>query len=96
MPNWSARYVAATFLVLGMLVSGTPSAAPTRLAQADSAGVQISRERAAALAASRTGGRVLDVRLQRGARPVYRVKVLVSGERVRTVRVDAATGAVLD
>lgn len=96
MPSRSPRYVAAIFLVLGMLVSGTPAAAPARLAQADSVAVQISSDRAAAIAAARTGGRVLDVRLQGGSRPVYRVKVLVSGERVRTVRVDARTGSVLD
>lgn len=57
-----------------------------------SAEVTISPARAAEIAASRTGGRVLDVQLQGGKRPRYRVRVLLGGERVRTVTVDAVTG----
>jgi uncharacterized membrane protein YkoI len=51
----------------------------------------ISRDRAASIARSATGGRVLRVD-RRGSS--YRVKVLVDGKRVRTVGVDARSGAV--
>jgi hypothetical protein len=57
-----------------------------------SAAVAVSPGRAAAIAATRTGGRVLDVQLQGGQRPRYRVRILVGGQRVRTVTVDAVTG----
>ncbi len=53
--------------------------------------VQISRDQAAAIARGLTGGRVLSVELK-GNR--YRIKVLVNGERVRTLSIDARTGAV--
>lgn len=53
----------------------------------------ISADRAAAIAAGQTGGRVLNVRgMQRGGRFIYYVKVLVSGGRVRTVLIDGQTG----
>ena len=55
----------------------------------------ISRDRAAAIARSATGGRVLNVQMTRGGRPQYRVKVLVEGKRVRSVGVDARSGAIL-
>lgn len=51
----------------------------------------ISRDRAAALARSSTGGRVLSVKRQGGS---YRVRVLLDGKRVRTVGVDAHSGTV--
>jgi uncharacterized membrane protein YkoI len=51
----------------------------------------ISRDRAAALARSSTGGRVLSVKRQGGS---YRVRVLLDGKRVRTVGVDARSGTV--
>jgi len=54
----------------------------------------ISRDRAAAVARSATGGRVLDVRLERGGRPTYRVKMLLDGNRVRSIGVDARSGAI--
>ncbi len=54
--------------------------------------IAISPGQAAAIAASRTGGRVLGVKLQGGKRPRYRVRLLLGGERVRSVTVDAATG----
>jgi len=50
---------------------------------------RISPDRAAAIARNAVGGRVLRVELS-GNR--YRVKLLVDGERVRTVQVDARTG----
>lgn len=49
----------------------------------------ISRDEAASIAKEATGGRVHSV--ERKGRS-YRVKVLLKGERVRTVRVDARTG----
>lgn len=56
----------------------------------------VSADEAAALVRSATGGRILDVRLDEDARPpVYRVKVLLEGGRVRTYRVDARTGRIV-
>ena len=55
----------------------------------------ISRDRAAAIARSATGGRVLTIQLKRGNRPRYSVKMLLDGKRVRKVSVDARTGAIL-
>jgi uncharacterized membrane protein YkoI len=60
---------------------------------AESSQAVISADRAAAIARSATGGRVLNVQ-RRGA--VYRVRVLLDGERVRNVSVDARTGRVLN
>jgi len=54
----------------------------------------ISADRAAEIARSATGGRVLSVERRRNDRPWYRVKVLVDGERVRYVGVDAVTGRI--
>ena len=54
----------------------------------------ISEQRAAAAAQAATGGKVLGVKFQKGNRPVYLVKVLLNSKRVKTVRVDARTGAV--
>ena len=51
--------------------------------------VRISPDRAASIARNAVGGRVLRVELSGGR---YRVKLLVEGERVRTVQVDAPTG----
>jgi uncharacterized membrane protein YkoI len=55
----------------------------------------ISQDRAAAVARSATGGRVLNIRLEGGGRPKYRVKMLLDGKRVRTISVDARSGAIL-
>lgn len=60
----------------------------TQAAQAD-----ISADRAASIARDKTGGRVLKVE-RKGS--VYQVRVLLDGERVRNVRVDARTGRVLN
>lgn len=64
---------------------------------ADAKGEQslISRDRAAAIARSANSGRVLNIRLKRGKRPQYRVKMLLDGKRVRNVGVDARSGAIL-
>lgn len=56
--------------------------------------VTISRDRAAEIARDATGGRVLSVELEDSG--AYRVKVLLDGERVRTVHVDARSGTVKD
>jgi len=45
---------------------------------------------------AQSGGRILDLRLENRVRPpVYRVKVLLDGGRVRVYRVDANTGRIL-
>lgn len=66
---------------------------PVRLAQAEEADL-ISADRAAEIARSATGGRVLAVERRRDGRPWFRVKVLVDGERVRYVAVDAVSGRI--
>jgi uncharacterized membrane protein YkoI len=85
-------------ILAGSLVGGDAMAGPRSVQanQSESQSVRISRDEAAAIARSRTGGRVLSVDLRRTGRPRYRVKVLVSGERVRTLSVDARTGSVID
>ena len=51
----------------------------------------ISSDRAAAIARDATGGRVLKVKRKNG---VYQVRVLLDGERVKNVKVDARTGRI--
>lgn len=63
----------------------------TTVAQAPSS--EISADRAASIASRATGGRVLKVKRDGS---VYRVRVLLDGERVRNVSVDARTGRVLN
>jgi len=74
-------------------------AAPNRPARSNEPKTQelvISRDQAAAIARSASGGRVLDIRLQRsGNRSRYRVKMLLNGNRVRSIDVDATSGAIL-
>ncbi len=57
------------------------------IAQADG----ISRDEAARIAKRATGGRVLGVKRKGNS---YKVKVLLEGERVRIVHVDARTGQI--
>ena len=53
----------------------------------------VSREQAAALAQSQTGGRVLSVeKSESGRRSVWRVKVVTPRGEVRVVLIDAAHG----
>lgn len=60
-------------------------------------GADIGPDAAAGRAAGATGGRVLRVRRREGlGGPVYDVKVLLPGGRVRMVRVDASSGRLLD
>ena len=56
-------------------------------------GGDIGQDAAAAKVRQATGGRVLSVRKGKG---VYRVKVLLTGGRVRTVSVDSRTGQLLN
>ncbi len=84
--------VAAAFAVVTLGTSPVARAADTEgvhLVQRDDL---ISRDRAADIARTRTGGRVLRVDLRNGDRPWYRVRVLIDGEHVRTVAVDARSG----
>lgn len=82
-------------LVLLSALSVAPAraadSATVHLAQAEQREL-ISADRAAEIARSATGGRVLAVERRDNGRPWYRVKVLVDGERVRYVAVDAVTG----
>ncbi len=83
-------------LLAACLLAGSPAEASRGGARAwrvQASDVAVSRDRAAAVARSATGGRVLSVSLKNGSQPWYRVKVLVNG-RVRHVRVDARTGAI--
>jgi uncharacterized membrane protein YkoI len=67
---------------------------PLLLAQATPS---VSADQAAAAVRAASGGRILDVRLESRSRPpVYHVKVLLDGGRVRVYRVDASNGRVLE
>jgi uncharacterized membrane protein YkoI len=73
-----------------------PQAATGRLLLAQSSPA-VSADQAAELVRARSGGRILGVRLESGERgPVYRVKVLLDGGRVRIYRVDANDGRILE
>jgi len=94
--GWS---LAMTMLVVTLCAAAPqqPAAArgeTVRLVQRDE-GRLISRDRAAEIARAQTGGRVLDVDLRRNGSPWYRVKVLIDGRKVRSIRIDARTGRVL-
>jgi uncharacterized membrane protein YkoI len=57
----------------------------------------VSADEAVALVRAKSGGRILGVRRDNKARPpVYSVKVLLEGGRVRVYRVDASTGEILE
>lgn len=88
---------AMVLITLGGIVAPAPSDARGHhgdLQRVQS--VSISPDEAAAIVRARTGGRVLSVDLRSNGRSWYRVKVLVSGERVRTLAVDADTGRLRD
>jgi len=85
--------VLAVLLAGPVQVGARQSKGDIRTAQAD---VGIGPDQAAAIARSKTKGQVLSVNLARTGNPVYRVKVLMSGGRVRTVIVDAKTGRLLN
>lgn len=56
----------------------------------------IGPDAAAARVRKATGGRVLGVRRGKGGTPIYRVKVLLPGGRVRTISVHGQTGKILN
>lgn len=78
---------------LSMMPASAAGLSAVRLAQAEEANL-ISADRAAEIVRSATGGRVLAVERRRNDRSWYRVKVLVDGERVRYLAVDAVTGRI--
>lgn len=58
--------------------------------------VRVTADRAAEIVRRQTGGRVLSVERRGNGRPAYRVKVLLDGQRIRYVVVDARSGRVRD
>ena len=69
------------------------AACTVALALTAPAWADVSREQAAAMAQSQTGGRVLSVeKSESGRRPVWRVKVVTPRGEVRVVLIDATHG----
>jgi uncharacterized membrane protein YkoI len=94
MTRFATRARALAMVVAAVCLGGNAWAAPRqteRLQVAQLQAASISSDQAAAIARSATGGRVLDVALANG---LYMVRVLLSDGRVRTVRIDALTGAI--
>lgn len=87
--GWMVAAVVAVMALGATPVAGATDMEGIQLVQREDL---ISRDRAADIARSRTGGRVLRVDLRNGDRPWYRVRVLIDGEYVRTVAVDARSG----
>lgn len=85
-------------LVLLTALPPTPATADgfgnIRLAETQSEAGDISADQAAEIVRSATGGRVLAVERRRNGRTWYRVKVLIDGQRVRYLAVDAGTGEI--
>ncbi|MEO1020659.1 MAG: PepSY domain-containing protein [Pseudomonadota bacterium] len=85
-------------LLAGLMLSAWPlpsmrmAVAMDRIELAQNAA--ISRDQAARIAQSSTGGRVLSVDYQGRGGGSWRVKVLLPDRRVRTIVVDAQSGAV--
>ena len=94
------KSIALATILLALLATAQPATADNRrlqLSQNRTTQVEnrlISEQQAAAAAKRATGGKVLSVKLQKGNQPVYRVKVLLDSKRVKTVKVDARSGAV--
>ena len=86
--------LALALLLAGWLPANGAAAADAASLRVADNGALISRDRAAEIARAETGGRVLRVDLRNGDRPRYRVRVLIDGERVRNVIVDARSGRV--
>lgn len=84
----------AVAIALALLAPASLAAVePDRLlAESDAAAELISRDRAAEIVRSATGGQVLRVELRGDEQPWYAVRVLIDGERVRSLVVDARTG----
>ena len=100
MQNAQINRLAKLLILVGLTVMAAPANAdfPRHLIaqnrQSEAPVQLISSDRAAQIAQSSTGGRVLSVKLRKGKRPVYQVKVLMDAKRVRTVNVDARTGSI--
>lgn len=90
----AALFAAAFAVTVAANPAMAGSTGARQLAESANGAELISRDRAAAAARSATGGRVLRVELRNNGRPCYRVRVLVDGERVRSVAVDARSGRV--
>jgi hypothetical protein len=96
----AGRELAVIMLIAGLWLSApvcaarpATSAVGARLAQAQPG---MSADEAAALVRATSGGRILGVRAANGARgPVFHVKVLLDGGRVRVYVVDAVSGSIL-
>lgn len=70
-----------------------PNRTPIQLAQAEQ---RIDKSKAADIARSAHGGKVLTVEeAKSGGRTVFRVKLLLDGGRVRIVSVDGSSGKIL-
>jgi uncharacterized membrane protein YkoI len=81
-------------LVLALALAFSPVHASQHKGGAKSSeAAQISADRAASIARSATGGRVLKV--ERKGR-VYQVRVLLDGKVVRNLNIDAQTGQLLN
>jgi uncharacterized membrane protein YkoI len=94
--NIFAYLILAGVLCLNVVTS-TTYAGELRLAQNNSGATQaklIPAQQAANVARKNTGGRVLGVKLKKGKRPFYKVRVLLNSERVKTVNVDAISGSI--
>lgn len=92
-----ADWTKAVMLALSLAAPSAPAqwtdTTPVLLAQSAPA---IGPDQAAAIVQSSTGGQVLSVGSgARNGQIVYRVKVLMSGGRVRVVRVDGASGRII-
>lgn len=89
--------MAMVVLALLALPVSAPRAAgyqPVLLAESERREAAITPDRAAEIARRATGGRVLRVDRRGNGHGRYRVKVLVDGQRVRHVVVDAQSGRV--
>ncbi len=99
-PTKSVLFLASFFLVSGVvgLVWEDPvpgRGAPPEVRELAAAGISL--QQAVRKVRRRTGGRVLSAGVSKvDGNPVYRIKVLMPGGRVRVVLVDARTGEILD
>lgn len=85
---------ALTMGITGADAEARAAGAALHLAQSPPA---VSADEAAAVVRAASGGRILDVRLTGDSkRPIYRVKVLLDGGRVRVYHVDASNGRLLE
>lgn len=93
----AAGFACAILALLAITIAGSAAGVPPG---GDPVGAEqaadIGADRAAAIARSASGGRVLGVRRSAlGDHGVYEVKVLSADGVVRTLRIDARSGAVL-